>query len=191
MSGRPLADELFDAFAATLPAPLAAEARRLPHTLGLTPSPEIRWSEVFGHEVTLGATELWADAMPGVPGGDRRAAAMAHLLAVIEAFGTDRIEDDQIAPTAALLGVLEAARRARDAALARVAPEEIASMLGAHAKTRAAVAEERRILRGKRAVGFARYLEVSLDKQQLGVPASLALARAAGWDARRRRTLGR
>jgi len=40
-------------------------------------------------------------------------------------------------------------------------------------------------------VSFNRYLEISLGKQQLGIPASIALAYAAGWDERKRRAVAR
>lgn len=191
MSRNALVDTLFAAFVGTLPAPLRGVASGLPHALGLAPSPDVPWSEVFGNVVTLGAPLFIADAAPQLGGAVVHDAVTAHLLAVIEAFGTDRIEDGQVARTPALAALLEHARRARDAAIARVAAEDARAYDDAAEATLAAIAEERGILRSGRAVDFDRYIAVSLAKQRLGVPASLALARAAGWDLRRRRILAR
>ncbi len=191
MSRNALVDTLFEAFVATLPAPLRGEASGLACALGLAPSPDIPWSEVFGDAVTLGAPLFVADTTPKLGGEVIHDAVMAHLLAVIEALGTDRIEDGQVAPSPALEAVLVHARRARDASIARVAAEDARAYDAAGAATLAAIAEERGILRSGCAVEFARYLAVSLEKQRLGVPASLALVRAAGWEPRRRRILAR
>ncbi len=61
----------------------------------------------------------------------------------------------------------------------------------AQRETLAAIAAEQRVFRSGEAVTFDRYLSVSHGKQRVGLPASLALARVAGWDARRTRALAR
>jgi hypothetical protein len=191
VSRNALVDTLFSAFVGSLPLELRGEAGGLACSLGLAPSADVPWSEVFGNAVTLGAPLFIADAAPQLGGAVVHDAVTAHLLAVIEAFGTDRIEDGQVARTPALDAILEHARRARDAAIARVAAEDARAYDAAGEATLAAIAEERGILRSGCAVDFARYLAVSLAKQRLGVPASLSLARSAGWDPRRRRIVAR
>jgi hypothetical protein len=193
LSGPARVDELWAGFVTTLPPPLAYEALGLAHTLGLCPSRDVPWSEVFGHEVTLGAPGMIAEAMPDVPRGLVEDAVLAHLLAIIEAFGTDRIQDGQVTASPALEAVLAHARRARDEAVARVAGDASGGLGYAQAEreTLAAITAERGILGGGEAIPFARYLAVAYDKQRLGLPASLALAQAAGWDERRKRCLAR
>jgi hypothetical protein len=194
-------DELYAGFAAALGEPTLAEgARGLAVTLGLAPSREVPWSDVFSHEVTLAAPALLAEAMPFVPRAVVDDATLAHTLAVIEAFGTDRLEDRQVARTPALDAVLARIREARDAALARVLGAGIAgggagdaqlSYADAGRRTLAAIRDEQAMLRGGEAVAWARYLDVAWGKQRIGLPASLALAAVAGWDARRRRAVAR
>lgn len=194
MDGLAWVDELYAAFVGTLEPPLDDVARGLAHTLGLAPSREIGWAQVFGHEVTLAAPAMVAEAMPSLDSAAVRDAVMAHMLAVIDAFGTDRVEDGQVPPTRELLDVLERARAARDAAIGRAAPgtqDPAIDYALAEQRTLAAIAEERAVFQAGDAVGFGRYLAVSLDKQQLGLPASVALAHAAKWDARRRKSLAR
>jgi hypothetical protein len=188
-AARPEIDDLYAAFVAMLPAALAEPALALAATLGLAPSPAVPWSEVFTHEITLGAPRLVAEAMPSLSDALVRDATLAHLLAVIEAFGTDRIEDGQVPETPALAAVLAHARRARDEALARVAPDESYQL--AERETLAAIHAEQEALRGGGAVTFHRYLAISHGKQRVGLPASLALSAAAGSSARRARSLSR
>lgn len=184
-----MVDELYAGFVATLPAHLRVHGRALAHQLRLAPSPDVPWSQVFGHEVTLAAPALFAEAMPGVSPRAVREAVMAQSLAAIEAFGTDRIEDAQVAATPELVLVLEYVRRARDASLLRVCPgvadpEIDFQRMGA--KTLAAIREERTVYQEGAPVTFAHYERTSLGKQSVGFPASLALAHAAGWDASKR-----
>ena len=113
MDALDLVDELYAAFAASLPRALAKEALDLSLTLQLAPSRGVPWSRVFGHEVTLAAPALVAEAMPYVSPELVRDAVMAQAFAVIEAFGTDRIEDRQIEPSEALVDVLTRIRTAR------------------------------------------------------------------------------
>jgi hypothetical protein len=184
-----LADALFAAFVASLPADLAEEARGLAVTLGLAPTRAVPWSEVFSHEITLLAPRLVAEAMPGLPAEVMRDACLAHLLAIVEAFATDRVEDGQVRETPGLQALLHRVREARDAALGRVRTDERYGP--AQSETMAAIEAERKTFGAGEPVSFARYLAVSHGKQRVGLPASIALAQAAGWDERRRRSLAR
>lgn len=181
-------DEIYAELCDAIGEPLAHDARRLALTLKLVPvlAP---WSEVFGHEVTLAAPGLFAEAMPNVSSAQVRDAIAAQTFAAIEAFGTDRIEDRQVEETPQLVAVLSRVRRARDAALARVRCAGSSASLDfqtAHDRTLTSIRMERRILAEEGSVPFSTYELVSLGKQSVGFPPSLALARAAGWDARRR-----
>lgn len=187
-------DALYDAFCSTLPRSLAELARALPHRLGLAPGPEVRWSDVFTNEITLAAPALLADAAPWLPASVVRDALFSHLLAIIEAFGTDRVEDGQVASDDALLELLESLRDRRDASLRRVCDpsgDPALDFRKADAKASWAMRAERRVMREARPIDFDRYEAISLDKQSVGFPSCLALARAAGWDERRRETASR
>jgi hypothetical protein len=190
MNVHELVDELYEAFAEGLGSTGAAHARELPHTLHLAPR-GVPWSQVFSHEVTLGAPALFAEPM-GVPNGFVRDAVLAHLLAVIEAFGTDRVEDQQVVASPELLGVLERARRERDRALSRLLggppPPELGYAVADETSLRA-IRRERALQLAARPVDLATYESVSLDKQAPGLVASVALARVAGWDERRCRAV--
>jgi len=186
-----LVDDLYEAFADRIGDPLAESARDLPRALRLAPAP-VPWSRVFSHEVTLGAPALFADAMPGVARSHVRDAVLAHLLAVIDAFGTDRIEDEQIESTPAVFAVLGQARRERDRALARVVGKGTRSaddFRAADAVTIQAIRRERAALLAGRPVDMATYEQASLGKQSVGIVASVHLARVAGWDERRCRAV--
>ena len=176
-------DALYDGFVAALPRPLQHTARELACSLGLAP-PGVRWSEVFAHPVTLGAPALVADGMPGTPMERVRDATLAHMLAVIEAFGTDRVEDGQVQATPELRALLAEVRRARDLSQARVIASALDPRLDfrlADQRTTRAIARERELLAGGDPVSFETYAEVSLEKQSPGFPASLALALSAGY----------
>jgi hypothetical protein len=191
MSRNLLVDSAYSAFVRSLSEPLMPAARRLAHTLGLAP-PLVPWSEVFGHEVTLAAPALFAEGMPNGSPQKTRDAVLAHMLAVIEAFGTDRIEDKQVRPSPELEAVLSEARRHRNLATARVYddPHAVDTDFGtADRVTMAGIRRERVILASGAAADFHTYERISLAKQAVGFPASLALARAAGWGARRRALL--
>ena len=194
MDGLALLDDLFAAFASSLPEHLAGAAAALPRPLGLAPAPGVRWSEVFGHEVTLAAPALFADAMTQVPAPCVMDAVLAHMLAVIEAFGTDRVQDGQVQATPELEELLAHLRIARDQALARIAPDTSDGAIDgrrADAETLGAIAEEREALLSGEALSMTEYERISLGKQAVGFPATLALAHAAGWDVRRRRAAER
>lgn len=184
-----LIDELYEGFLAALPDILVPTARDLAYTLGLTPRPGIPWSQVFGHSITLAAPALLAEAMPGLPERALGQAVKAHGLAVIEAFGTDRIQDGQVHATPVLHGVLGHLRRARDEALAGVAPAvEDPSLDYARAERDVldGIRLERVVLLHGEPVGLRTYEALSGRKQRVGLPAGIALAWAAGWDRARR-----
>src|SRR5947208_9080153 len=165
MNDLELVDELYEVLVDTLYGPLADAARGLASTLRLAPSPDVPWSRVFGHEVTLAAPALVAEAMPHVPQSVRRDAIFAHMLAVIEAFGTDRVEDGQVQPTPELTGVLEEARYARDRALGRVAGGVIDPAIDfalADQKTAYAIKAEHDLLGRNAVVTFETYERISL-----------------------------
>ncbi|MGH7294525.1 MAG: hypothetical protein ACRELB_06325 [Polyangiaceae bacterium] len=182
-----LVDEMFEAFLGGLGGPLAFYARDLPRVLRLASRPNCPWSDVFMHEVTLGAPALLAEGMD-LPPDIVRDAVLAHALAVIDAFGTDRIEDDQVPPSAELLAVLGCARRDRDRAMVRIfggPPVPGCSFAASDAEVAKAIRRERAFVGSARPVDLATYERESLGKQAPGLPASLALAHIAGWsDAR-------
>ena len=126
-----------------------------------------------------------------------RDAVLAHMLAVIDAFGTDRIEDEQIESSPGVFAVLGQARRERDRAMARIyggSPPAESDFRAADALSLRAIRRERAMLLSARPVDMRVYETASLDKQCPGILASVALARAAGWTERRcravRATLG-
>jgi hypothetical protein len=189
MNNLELVDQLYEVFVDTLSGPFADAARGLAVTLCLAPSRTIPWSRVFGHEVTLAAPALVAEAMPHVAEPVRRDAIFAHMLAVIEAFGTDRVEDGQVQATPELVGLLEQVREARDRALTRVCPGAIDPAIDfglADRKTAYAIRAEHDLLQRGTAITFETYERLSLGKQSVGFPASIALAYAAGWESARR-----
>jgi hypothetical protein len=191
MNVHDLVDELYEAFADRIGEPLADSARDLPRALSLAPI-SVPWSRVFSHEVTLGAPALFAEGMPGVRPPLLRNAVMAHLLAVVDAFGTDRIEDEQIHASPNVFAVLGQARRERDRAIARMFGGAVpldCDFRAADSLTMRAIRGERAMLLSGRAVDIDIYEHSSLDKQCAGIIASVALARAAGWDDRRCRAV--
>src|SRR5687768_11697114 len=113
-------DALYQGFVDSLPSNLRRFGADLPFRLGLAPSASIPFTQVFAHDVTLGAPLLVAEAFPGAAPETVRCAVMAHALSVIEAFGSDRVADGQVESAPELVAVLEHLRRARNAALERV-----------------------------------------------------------------------
>jgi hypothetical protein len=173
-------DELYGGFVGTLPANLQGLARSLPHVLGLAPLRNASWSEVFSHEVTLGAPALFSEILPRVEAELTRRAVLGHALSVIEAFGVDRVADGQVQATPELLALLEHVRGARDAVLDKVWPGTAKASRDADIETRSAINEEHALLSRVGAATFDEYRRISLAKQAVGFPASLALARAGG-----------
>src|SRR3954466_7617115 len=105
-------DDLYAGFCDTVPRVLRDCARDLPYRLRLASTPGTPWSEVFAHEVTFAAPALFAQVMPHIPSGKVRDAVLAHALAVIDGFGTDRLEDSQIPPSIELQELLDHVRAA-------------------------------------------------------------------------------
>lgn len=186
-------DGLLAEFCSSFTGPLREEARRLPFTLGFARDPITPWSRVFNHEVTLAAPAMVAEAMPGVPRGAVKHALVGHALAVIEAMGTDRIEDGQVVPTPALCKVLGAARSLRDEHLVLAARDEERMLDPAviDLEFNEAIRLERDLLVGQQSVDFALYESLSKRKQVCGILGVDALAVRAGWDERRRGVLRR
>jgi len=186
-----LVDELYGVFVDRMGEPFAASARSLACSLGLAPVP-VPWSRVFSHEVTLGAPALFAEAMPDLRLSILRDAVLAHLLAVVDAFGTDRIEDEQVEPSPELFAVLGRARRERDRAIGRVFGGSVpadSDFRAADAMTKRAIHSERAIVLSGRPVNLDLYERSSLAKQRAGIISSVALARVAGWDETRCRNV--
>lgn len=183
-------DALYESFCTGIALGARDVARTLAFRLKLVPKPDVPWSEVFQHRVTLHAPALLAEGMPEIGAENEARAVLAHMLAVIEAFGTDRILDRQTADEPALRDVLGHARMARNSALAALGgPEAVTAAEQADSDTLSAIATERGILLRGESVDFGTYERVSAGKQAVGLPASLALARAAGWDPRRRESV--
>jgi hypothetical protein len=187
-----LVDELYRAFADRLAEPLRTGATHLPRALKLAPDTLAGWGRTFGDEVTLGAPALIAHAFHGVSGALVRDAVLGHVLAVVDAFGVDRIESDQTEPSAPLLALLGQVRRERDRAITRVCGGELPDDIDfavSDATTVRAIRRERKLLLDARATDMDTYERVSLDKQCAGLLASVALARAVGGDDRRCRSV--
>ncbi len=173
-------DALYAGYANALPPALRGIARDLPHLLGLAPVSGKAWSDVFNHAVTLEAPSLVAEAFPMARPEHVRLAVLAHALSVIEAFGTDRVADRQISPTPELLLLLAELRSGRDRLLAELCPDTVALAEAADRETSEAILEEHALLSRIAAVTFGDYRRISLAKQAVGFPATLALARASG-----------
>jgi hypothetical protein len=179
---RELVDDLYDEFVDRIGPPLSASARDLPRVLRLAPS-ALPWSQVFTHEVTLGAPALFAESATGVPAAFVRDAVQAHMLAVIESFGTARIEDERIDASPQVFAVLGRARLERDRAMARLfsrTPLADTDFRAADAVTIRAVRRERSMTASMYPVDFDVYEQTLIDKRCSGVLASVALGRIAG-----------
>ena len=162
-------------------------ARTLPFRLGLTPQPDIPWSEVFQHRVTLAAPALFAEAMPHADERSVRHATISHMFAVIEAFTTDRIQDEQVPdPEGALKRLAAGLRFVRDSRIQDLDADARSAFAIADRDVRDAHAREQEILKARRGVPLHRYAKISLQKQAVGFPATMALARAERLDHGRR-----
>jgi hypothetical protein len=186
-----ITDRLYASLCNNLPESLRAVAFELPFRLKLAPAPDVPWSRVFKHELTLGAPEvLWA-ATPGFDAALLEAAVLAHMLAVIEAFGTDRVEDGQVAADADLLAVLEQLRSARDRAFHALGGDVAVDLVQRAGRTTlCAIARERTLLAAAAPVGFDVYRSVSAEKQAIGLAASLAFGIASGLSSQRLDLIG-
>jgi hypothetical protein len=142
--------------------------------------------------VTLGAPALVAETAIGVPAAFVRDAVLAHLLAVIESFGTARIEDERIDASPQVFAVLGHARFERDRAMARLfsrTPLSDTDSRAADAMTIRAVRHERSMIGSMYPVDFDVYERTLVDKRCSGVLASVALARIAGLGTRQCRAV--
>lgn len=179
-------DALWCSFLDRLPPELRSAGRELPFRLGLVPRPSIPWSQAFKHAVTLQAPELLMD---GAAGADARLvdrAVLAHLLAVIEAFGADRVADGQVVASRELASVLEQVRLARDEALFELDGEHAIEFASeADRRTREAIVSEQQRFSVDDPVPFSVYEAISSDKQAVGLTAGVTLGKALGWRAAR------
>ena len=173
-------DALYAGFVSALPETLRPVAEDLPYVLRLSPVPRQPWSAVFSQPVTLEAPRLFAAGLPRPDPELVRRSVLAHALSVIEAFGTDRILDRQALTTPELLAVLEELRRSRDTVLESIWPDAVALARSADRETTEAIKEETALLRRLGAVTFEEYRRISLAKQAVGFPATVALAHACG-----------
>jgi hypothetical protein len=184
-------DAIWSAFATTLPADLRPEAYSLAQAVGLVPVADIPWSNVFKNEVTLAAPALFAGAMPLATASMTMAATTAHMLAIIEAFTVDRMLDRQATGGPRLHRLLEHLRAARDQSMRHLTGEPRSPYREAEYEAVSAINTERLLLHNGVALAFADYFRLSLAKQAVAFPASVALAQAAGWSRRRQRAVGR
>jgi hypothetical protein len=186
-----LVDDLYEDFADRIGVPLSSTARDLPRALRLAPT-GLPWSRVFAHEIMLGAPALFAESMAGAPATTIRDAVLAHLLAVIDSYGTARIEDERIEASPQVFAVLGHARRERDRAMMRLfsrTPLADTDFRAADMMTIRAVRRERAMLRSSYPVDLDLYEQTLLDKRCSGILASVALARIAGLGPRRCRAV--
>jgi hypothetical protein len=178
-------DDIWATFCSDAPTELRPIATDLPHRLSLVPVPGIPWSRVFKNEFTLAAPTFFAAAMPDVPSETVAHAATAHMLAIIDAFATDRLLDRQIRGSIELMRLLECMRAYRDRAIAQVTGGNGGVYRDAETASTSAIHTERVLLEQALPLSFVDYAYLSRDKQAPALPAPLALARAAGWDERR------
>ena len=183
-------DALYESFCNQVPASMREVAFRLAFTLRLVPSADIPWSAAFKNVVTLQAPWLCVDPVSDALADSVERAVLAHMLAIIEAFGTDRIADEQVTDTPELRNVLALMREARDEALKGLGGSDAVRIAReADEQTRTAIAREREMLLRGDPVSLDKYEHVSAGKQAVGLPGSLALAAAVDWSAERKATL--
>jgi hypothetical protein len=182
-------DAIWTAFSSTLPPDLQHEARVLARAVGLVPLPDVPWSNVFKNEVTLAAPALFATAMPLAASQMVVKATTAHMLAVIDAFAIDRMLDRQVTGGPQMQRLLERVRAGRDRAICELTGDEVSPYIDAEYDAVCAINTERLLLQNNVALSFSDYSRLSLAKQAVAFPASLALARVAGWGGRHQRAV--
>lgn len=189
MFAPPTIDEIYEQFTRTLRPSEQPHARALPHTLGMAPTRDTRWGQVFSQDVVRALPIFLTEVLP--PGCDDLLydALTAHALAIIAAFAVDHIQDGQIArPPREVLRVVNELRRARDAALERLGPARCDPLfdyaIGEWDLAEVARMEQRFLREGARA-DFEVYDRVALEKQYAAFPAAMRLALAAGFPAER------
>jgi hypothetical protein len=177
-----LIDDLYEAFAGRLGPALSASARDLPRALRLAPTAR-PWSRVFPDEIVLGAPALFTESLPGVPSSLIHDAVLAHMLAVIDAFGMARIEDERIEASPHVFAVLGHVRRERDRAMMRLysrTPFADTDFRAADAMTIRALRRERAMLKSAYPVDVELYERTLVGKRCSGFLASVALVRIGG-----------
>jgi len=177
-------DAVWSAFCGSLPEDLQNEAGQLARRVGLVPIPDVPWSNIFKNEVTLGAPALLARAMPSVSHEHLMCSVTAHMLAIVNAFAIDRMLDRQAKSSADLSRLLDHVRTRRDRAMLELTCQETSPYLDVECSSLAAIHTERILLEHCRSLTFEDYAQLSLGKQAVAFPASLALASASGWDDR-------
>jgi len=182
---------LYEAFVETLPPALRGVARELPWHLKLVADRSAGWSEVFPHQLSLGAPQLFAEALPGAPLARVREATLAHLLCVLEAAVLERCCVDRAQLDSEVSAVLEALAGARASALARLGPAAERAHAMARAETLAALEEERQILPEARPVTFEDYRRITRAKASVSCTATLLLAQLAETGQRESRIIHR
>jgi hypothetical protein len=180
-----LVDGCWEAFVASLPEAVQADARRLPLTLRLTPKP-LPWSRIFHQEVTLALPFTLAEALPAASPPSVRTAVTAHMLGIVAAFGADRIDDGQVEATPDLVRVLDEVRRARDAAIDSFGVGGAGPTYdyrAADLATAKANHTEQAFLAEHSSASSETYEQLSRGKQYLVFPAAMTFCRATGLDA--------
>ena len=184
-------DAIWSAFVTTLPPDLCHEARVLARAVGLVPVAGIPWSNVFKNEVTLAAPSLLSTAMPLATTQMVMNATTAHMLAVIDAFAVDRMLDRQATGGRQIQRLLEHMRGARNRAIRELTGEQPSPYTECEYDSYCAISTERLLLQHGVPLSFSDYSRLSLAKQAVAFPASMALAKAAGWGGRRQRAVQR
>ena len=179
-------DRAYASFVQHLPPSLAAIADDLPFRLGMTPNHGTPWSRVFNNAAVLGFPMLLLADTGRVPREIRDRALAAHVLAIVGAFGMDRIDDGQIDLGLGEREVIDRVRLARDRVLAPLsarAPGFELDYAAGERLTAESVDEERATAARGTGTTFDWYRAVSWKKQGLAFPACLAAAAAAGLSA--------
>ncbi len=111
-----------------------------------------------------------------------RAAGLAHLLAVIGSMGVERLDDGQVPLTSVTAELIGRVQRARNVALNQLAqgPSPV-TWHWAQRQVWSSVIGARAVFRGNESATLDAYRAISLMKQGLAFPASLAAAKAEGW----------
>jgi hypothetical protein len=186
-------DELYESFLQSLPPAPGALGRALPHTLRLSASPEAPWRQAFREPVVPGLPLYLAEGLTGAFPSAVRDAATAHLLGVVAALVTRRLEEGAVQASPELEALRDALRTARDAALERLGaqlPRGVQTdYLLAEQDAAAALAEARELLRQRTPMSVERYERLLLRTQAALFPAPLALASVAGCSEARKRVI--
>lgn len=183
-SWQQLVDGCWDSFVSSLPMALKEAGRQLPLTLRLSSKP-LPWSRIFHQEVTLALPLCLSEALPLATPEAIRRAVLAHMLGIVAAFAADRIDDQQVEATPALLQLLRYVRKARDLAIRSFnvnGQGPAYDYRAADCATEQANRVEQRFLACTPSANFGAYECLSLDKQWLAFPAAMTFARASSLD---------